>query len=165
MSAESVLLEDMRSSIVDEAMSSLPVTIPIRIEDPNLRDKEDQDLDIESIIILYNFGIAHLLLSESRRATGDWKLRDRARYFFNVAYSIIASSYEDVKIQPEKLQMEDEKKLILASLVLKNLVSLDLKKGKRSTAKLLYQKLLFYKSAVIERGVCSEKIKFLSPAA
>jgi hypothetical protein len=68
--------------------SSSPLSSPLRIEATDLISLEDRDSDLESSIMLYNFGLAHLCMAKLVKK--PIKLQEGALKLFNMAYSLFA---------------------------------------------------------------------------
>jgi hypothetical protein len=68
--------------------SSSTLSSPIRIEATDLISLEDRDADLESSIMLYNFGLAHLCMAKIVKT--PIKLQEGALKLFYMAYTLFA---------------------------------------------------------------------------
>jgi hypothetical protein len=99
---------------------------PLRIEATDLVSLEERDSDLESSIMLYNFGLAHLCMAKLSKT--PMKLQEVALKLFKMAYCILASLYD----QEEHGSREDI--VLLAAVTLNNIVTLLSQMGKQSEA-------------------------------
>jgi hypothetical protein len=75
-------------SVLHAGGPSSPLSSPLRIEATDLISLEDRDSDLESSIMLYNFGLAHLCMAKLVKT--PIKLQEGALKLFNMAYCILA---------------------------------------------------------------------------
>jgi hypothetical protein len=134
-------------SILRESSSS-SFTIPIRIEATDIACPEDRDPDLESAIVLYNFGIAHLCMA--KLAKSPMKLREGALKLFNMAYSIISNKNALAGLSESEMRRFSETRLLLAIAVLNNVVRVFTEMGKHTEANNSYQRLVRLGTAINE---------------
>jgi hypothetical protein len=132
--------------------SSSPLRSPLRIEVTDLVSLEDRDPFLESSIILFNFGLAHLCMAKLDNSIMRFnfglahlcmakldrtpiKLQEGALKIFNMTYSVLASlcNQEGHGIR--------EDMILLAAATLDNIVALLTEMGKHSEANELDQEL------------------------
>lgn len=99
------------------------VFFPLRIEisDFNCRGR---DIDLESSIFLYNFGIAHLCMARVHPKSAA-KLRDGALKLFDLAHSILASQCAKAQDPADQTHV-----LLVAAMVLNNVVQVLSEQGR-----------------------------------
>jgi hypothetical protein len=134
-------------SILRESSSS-SFTIPIRIEATDIDCPEDRDPDLESALMLYNFGLAHLCMA--KLAKSPMKLREGALKLFNMAYSIISNKNSLSGLSESEIRRFSETRLLLAIAVLNNVVRLLTQMGKHTEANNSYQRLVRLGTAINE---------------
>jgi hypothetical protein len=115
---------------------------PLRIEATDLVSLEDRDPDLESSIMLYNFGLAHLCMA--KLAKTPTKLQEGALKLFTMAYSLFAPLCD----QAGHGIREDI--VLLAAANLNNMVALLTQMGKHSEANESDQELACLGRAVQE---------------
>jgi exonuclease VII small subunit len=115
---------------------------PLRIEATDLISLEDRDADLESSIMLYNFGLAHLCMAKLVKT--PIKLQEGALTLFKMAYCILAPLYD----QEEHGSREDI--VLLAASTLNNTVTLLSQMGKQSEANESDQELARLERAIQE---------------
>jgi hypothetical protein len=113
--------------------SSYPLSSPLRIEATDLVSREDRDSDLESSIMLYNFGLAHLCMATLAKT--PIKFREGALKLFNMAYSVFAILCDQVGHGIR------EDMVLLAAATLDNIVALLTQMGKHSEANASDQEL------------------------
>jgi hypothetical protein len=145
---DSLQPSSIRAAALEGISSSF--TMPIRIEAADSDSPENRDPDLESAIMLYNFGIAHLCLSKLSRA-GLTKFRDGALKLFNMSYSIISNKNALAGMNTEEIRKLSETRVLLAIVVLNNLVRVQTEMGKHAEANESYQRLVRLGSAVREQ--------------
>jgi hypothetical protein len=106
--------------------SSYPLSSPIRIEANDLVSREGRDSDLESSIMLYNFGLAHLCMAKLVKS--PIKVLEGALTLFNMAYSVF-----DTLCNQEGYGIREDM-VLLAAATLDNIVSLLTQMGKHSEA-------------------------------
>jgi hypothetical protein len=125
--------------------SSSPLRSPLRIEAADLDSLEESDRALESSIMLFNFGLAHLCMAKlnnyimrfnfgfaricmAKLDKTPIKLQEGALKIFSMVYSVIASlcNQEGHKIR--------EDMILLAAGTLENIVALLTQMGKHSEA-------------------------------
>jgi hypothetical protein len=126
-------------SILRESYSS-SFTIPIRIEATDIESPEDIDPDLESAIMLYNFGLAHICMA--KLAKSPMKLREGALKLFNMAYSIISNKNSLSGLSESEMRRLSETRLLLALAVLNNVVRVLTEMGKHTEADHSYRRLV-----------------------
>jgi hypothetical protein len=134
-------------SILRESSSS-SFTIPIRIEATDIDCPEDRDPDLESAIMIYNFGLAHLCMA--KLAKSPMKLREGALKLFNMAYSIISNKNTLSGLSESEMRRFSETRLLLAIAVLNNVVRVLTVMGKHTEANNSYQRLVRLGTAINE---------------
>jgi hypothetical protein len=117
--------------VLSEASSSSPFTIPIRIEVDDLDYPEERDPVLESAIMLYNFGLAHLCMAKP--AKSPIKLQEAA-----------------LKQRVCEMHSISKARLLLAVLALENVVKVLIEMGKHSEANASYQVLVRLGRAIAE---------------
>jgi hypothetical protein len=113
-------------SVLQGGSSSSPLSSPLRIELTDLVSLEDRDSDLESSIMLYNFGLAHLCMAKVVKT--PIKLQKGALTLFNMAYSIFAPRCDK---EGQGIR-EDVVLLAAATSTLDNIVVLLTRVGKHS---------------------------------
>jgi hypothetical protein len=105
---------------------SSPLSSPLRIEVTDLVSLEERDADLESSIMLYNFGLAHLYMAQLAKT--PITLQEGALKLFDMAYSVLAtlSNQEGDGIR--------EDVVLIAAATLNNIVALLTQMGKHSEA-------------------------------
>jgi hypothetical protein len=126
-------------SILRKSCSS-SFTIPIRIEATDIDCPEDRDPDLESAIMLYNFGLAHSCMA--KLAKTPMKLREGALKLFNMAYSIISNKNSLSGLSESEMRRLSETRLLLALAVLNNVVRVLTEMGKHTEADHSYRRLV-----------------------
>jgi hypothetical protein len=109
-------LSNMRSVLQNEASSTL--AFPMHIEFSEFSYPDDRDTDLESIIFLYNFAVAHICLSRVKKEHQiSTKLQESALMLFNLANRIVCNltSFCDDNIHQIRL-------LFVSAMVLNNIV-------------------------------------------
>jgi hypothetical protein len=139
-------------SLLHRASSSL-----LRIEATDLVSREDRDSDLESSIMLYNFGLAHLCMA--KLAKTPIKLQEGALKLFNMAYSILAT-LSDIEGHGIREDM-----VLLAATTLNNIVALLTQMGKHSEANESYQELARLGRAIQEFQRCNLEDQVAAAAA
>jgi hypothetical protein len=134
-------------SILRESSSS-SFTVPIRIEATDLDFPEDRDPDLESSIMLYNFGLAHLCMA--KLAKTPMKLREGALKLFNMAYSIVSNKNALSRFSDDEMRRVSETRLLLALAVLNNVVKVLTEMGKHTEANNSFQRLVRLGTAINE---------------
>jgi hypothetical protein len=116
------------SGSVLQGGSSSPLRYPLRIEATDLVSlgEASRDADLESSIMLYNFGLAHLCMA--KLAKKPTKLQEGALTLFNMAYSVLAPLCD----QEGHGRREDM--VLLAAIALNNIVALLTQMGMHSEA-------------------------------
>jgi hypothetical protein len=135
-------------SILREQSSFSSFTIPIRIEAADIDCPEDRDPDLESAIMLYNFGLAHLCMAKLVKS--PMKLREGALKLFNMAYSIISNKNALSGLSESEMRRFSETRLLLAVAVLNNVVRVLTEMGKHTEANNSYQRLVRLGTAINE---------------
>jgi len=125
-----------------------PSTFPIRIEAGNIDCPEDRNPDLESAIMLHNFGVAHLCMS--KLAKSPLKFQEGALALFNMAYSIISNRNTIAQLSDSDMRSVSETRLLLAVVVLNNVVRVLRATGNHSEADESYQKLVRLGTAINE---------------
>jgi hypothetical protein len=115
-----------RSTSILQGGSSYPLSSPIRIEANDLVSREDRDSDLESSIMLYNFGLAHLCMAKLVKT--PIKLQEGALKLFKMAYSVFDTLCD------QEGQGIREDMVLLAAATLDNIVALLTQMGKHSEA-------------------------------
>jgi hypothetical protein len=115
---------------------------PLRIEATDHISLEDRDSDLESSIMLYNFGLAHLCMAKLVKT--PIKLQEGALTLFKMAYCILAPLYD----QEGHGSREDI--VILAASTLNNTITLLSQMGKQSEANESDQELARLEKAIQE---------------
>jgi exonuclease VII small subunit len=115
---------------------------PLRIEATDHISLEDRDSDLESSIMLYNFGLAHLCMAKLVKT--PIKLQEGALTLFKMAYCVLAPLYD----QEGHGSREDI--VILAASTLNNTITLLSKMGKQSEANESDQELARLERAIQE---------------
>jgi hypothetical protein len=105
---------------------SSSLSSPLRIEATDLISLEDRDSDLESSIMLYNFGLAHLCMAKLVKT--PMKLQKVALQLFNMAYSLFAPRCD----QEGRGIREDVVLLAAATSTLDNIAALLTQIGKYS---------------------------------
>jgi hypothetical protein len=139
-------------STIDSVLRGGPVspfTFPIRIETVDFDSLEDRDPDMESAIMLHNFGIAYLCMSK-QRTNSPGKLQEGALKLFNMSYSVISNMNNMSRLSEEQMQQISETRLLLAVVVLNNVVQVLTDMGKDSEANESYQRLVRLGTAIRE---------------
>jgi hypothetical protein len=113
--------------------SSYPLSSPLRIEATDLVSREDRDSDLQSSIMLYNFGLAHLCMATLAKTPITF--REGALKLFNMAYSVFAIFCDQVGHGIR------EDMVLLAAATLDNIVALLTQMGKHSEANASDQEL------------------------
>ena len=126
-------------SVLREGAAS-PSTFPIRIETGCIDCPEDRDPDLESAIMLHNFGIAHLCMS--KLAESLLKFQEGALALFNMSYSIISNRNTIAQLSESDMRSVSETRLLLSVFVLNNVVKVLQATGKYNEADESYQKLV-----------------------
>jgi tetratricopeptide (TPR) repeat protein len=134
-------------SILHESSSS-SCTVAIRIEATDLDCPEDRDPDLESAMMLYNFGLAHLCMA--KLAKSPMKLQEGALKLFNMAYSIISNKNGLSRLSEGEMRLKSETRLLLAVTVLSNVVRVLTEMGKHAEANNSYQRLIRLGTAINE---------------
>jgi hypothetical protein len=116
---------------------------PLRIEAADLVSPVDRDNDLESSIVLYNFGLAHLCMAKF--ATTPITLQEGALKLFNMVYSILAKL--PVKDDGHEIR---EDVVLLAAATLDNIVVLLTQMGKYSEANESDQELVRLRRVIRE---------------
>jgi hypothetical protein len=144
-----VIFHDGSLSETLRGNSSSPYTCPIRIEADDIDYQEDRDPDLESAVMLYNFGIAHICLSKLSKKPS--KLQEAALKLFDMASTIVSNSntIPQRRFENEICEMT-ETRLLLEVAVLKTVVKLLTEMGKYSEANASYQQLVLIGSAINE---------------
>jgi hypothetical protein len=106
---------------------------PLRIEATDLVSvgEENSSADLESSIMLYNFGLAHLCMAKLAKTTVNLKegaLKEGALTLFNMAYSILAPLCD------QEGHRTREDMVLLAAITLNNIVALLTQMGMHSDA-------------------------------
>jgi hypothetical protein len=115
-------------SVLHGGSSSSTLSSPLRIEATDLISLEDRDADLESSIMLYNFGLAHLCMAKLVKA--PIKLQEGALKLFYMAYSLFAPRCD----QEGRGIREDAVLLATANSTLDNIVALLTEMGRYSKA-------------------------------
>jgi hypothetical protein len=129
--------------VLSEASSSSPFTIPIRIEVDDLDYPEERDPVLESAIMLYNFGLAHLCMAKP--AKSPIKLQEAALKHVKLAYAAVLS-----RLRVCEMHSISKARLLLAVLALENVVKVLIEMGKHSEANASYQVLVRLGRAIAE---------------
>jgi hypothetical protein len=127
-------------SILRESCSSSTFTIPIRIEATDIDCPEDRDSDLESAIMLHNFGLAHICMAKLAKA--PMKLREGACKLFNMAYSIVSNKNALSGLSESEMRELSETRLLLALAVLNNVVRVLTEMGKHTEADQSFRRLV-----------------------
>jgi hypothetical protein len=116
------------SGSVLRGSSSSPPRYPLRIEATDFvpLGEEDRNSDLESSIMLYNFGLAHLCMA--KLAKTPIKLQEGALTLFNMAYSVLAPLCD------QEGHGTREDMVLLAAIALDNIVALLTQMGLHSEA-------------------------------
>jgi hypothetical protein len=116
------------SGSVLHGSSSSPPRYPLRIEATDFvpLGEEDRNSDLESSIMLYNFGLAHLCMA--KLAKTPIKLQEGALTLFNMAYSVLAPLCD------QEGHGTREDMVLLAAIALDNIVALLTQMGLHSEA-------------------------------
>jgi hypothetical protein len=112
-------------SVLHEGSSSIRGS-PLRIEATDLVSLEDRDSDLESSIMLYNFGLAKLCMAKLVKT--PIKLQEGALKLFKMAYSLFAPRCD----QEGRGIREDTVILAAATSTLDNIVALLTQMGRYS---------------------------------
>ena len=134
-------------SILRESSSS-SFTIPIPIEATGIDCPEDRDPDLESAIMIFNFGLAHLCMA--KLAKSPMKLREGAHKLFNMAYSIISNKNTLSGLSESEMRRFSETRLLFAIAVLNSIVKVLTVMGKHTEANNSYQRLVRLGTAINE---------------
>jgi hypothetical protein len=115
-------------SVLHHGSSSSPLRYPLRIEATDFVSlgEEGRDSDLESSIMLYNFGLAHLCMA--KLAKTPIKLLEGALALFNMAYFVLAPLCD------QEGHGTREDMILLAAIALNNNVALLTQMGKHSEA-------------------------------
>jgi hypothetical protein len=125
--------------------------VPIRIETADFDTQEDQDHEMESAILLYNLGIAHLCVS--KLANSPDKPQELALSLFNLSYTIITNMNCKSRLDDDEEHMQqihENGMYSLAVIVLNNLVQVLTDMGKHSEANEPYRILVRLSTAIYE---------------
>jgi hypothetical protein len=106
--------------------SSSPLSAPLRIEATDLVALDNRDSDLESSIMLYNFGLAHRCMAKFAKT--PIKLQEGALKLFNMAYFVFATLSE------HEGHIIKEDMVLLAAATLNNIIALLTQMGKHSEA-------------------------------
>jgi tetratricopeptide (TPR) repeat protein len=133
--------------------ASSSFAVPIRIEATDLDCPEDRDPELESAIMLYNFGLAHLCMAKLAKSPNE--LREGALKLFNMAYSIISNKIISNKntlsrLSASELQIISETRLLLAFAVLNNVARVLTEMGNHTEANTSYRRLARLGTAINE---------------
>jgi hypothetical protein len=117
---------DSGSVLHGSSSSSLRYFLRIEATDFVSLGEEGRDSDLESSIMLYNFGLAHLCMA--KLAKMPIKLQEGALTLFNMAYSVLAPLCD------QEGHGKREDMVLLAAIALNNIVALLTQMGMHSEA-------------------------------
>jgi len=140
----------MLSSLLKEGKAPSH-SVTIRIESADVDSPYARDPDLESAVMLFNFGIAHLCSSKlSKSEVASKKLNQAALKLFNMAYAIISNKTSLSCMSDQDAERSCEVRLVIAAIVLKQVVEVLKDMGNHSEANQSMQRLIRLQSAISE---------------
>ena len=114
-----------------------PFVFPIKITCSDFEYPEDRDVDVESAILLYNFGLAHMCIATARANGGNGrKAQERALKLFRLSESILVQQSSSCD------QLDEQTNIILvAAMVFSSTVRILMHQGKVREAEEARRKL------------------------
>jgi hypothetical protein len=134
------------TDIVRSGETASPFTFPIRIEATDFESLKDPECDMQSAIMVFNLGVAHLCMS--KLAKSPVVGQEAALRIFNVTFSILSNSNKNVNDVAELNDEQVLRFLLMEAVVLNNVVQVLTDLGKDSEAHESYSKLVRLGSAI-----------------
>jgi hypothetical protein len=146
----------IRSLINKGVVSSIPPA-SVKIDSIDFEGLEDRDLDLESALMLYNFGIAHYCMSQIARSPASANmLRTGALKLYSMAKTVLSNPIYCPSLLESQLEDFYQSRARVASLVLSATAHIQVEMGLHVEANETYKAMVHLASSVLDEYDCDD---------